>query len=412
MCRYLLIILTVFFSSFPCGAAAPGKEEKIVENVPYICQQGWLDCGYASNAMLIGHFLKNYDTLTYSKLIYESALGYGFIYSPDSLVTLPFTGFLVLDETFNWLASLYGLSFQRTPPPEGLNAGDAWKEYLDRIWNSLQKGIPLQTFRSWTTREAPDGRMYTDDGLRPFWWEGVSGGHRPDKHSLVVVGLDRANGLIYITSPGCGWFGAGKYEAMTLAKFRQITEPLYPRVRYATRSFAPNGSPEVPEQQKKELVRLRIAKKIAGDPEVYDKIDKPCIYGLKGIEALRNDLEPDKFSGILKAKAQKEKMEPKETVAYFNMAFYQYAYDTRITSSYLETAGDVEGYAKAAALHIIYEKLCVLNNRLLAVFKAEPDFDKAMERSGPVLEEMRKTLSELEASFGEYLTPPTPAPLS
>lgn len=376
---------------------------KIVKNVPYICQQGRLDCGYVSCAMLFGHFDKKFDTLSYPKLVFESAGGYGFSYSPGVL-NFPFTGWL--DETFYWLSSLYGLVYERIAPVSISNKEEAWNDYINRIWDYLQKDIPVQTFRSWSTQEL-GGRMYTPEGLRPFWWEGISKKHRPDKHALVIVGLDRSRGIVYVNDPGCGWFGMGRSEEIKLSRFRELTKPLPNDVKYYTRVFYPGRSAVVNESSKVAMIEQRIIKKIEGDPLVYDKETEYFLYGLKGITALRDDLEIDKFSQILRNRLQKEGVLPREVIGYLSLGLYQYAYITAVTASYLDAVGNAVEFERMSRLHALYEKLYALNWKLLSIFRPNSDFEEAVIRSGPVLEELRMALSELKSFFESYLAEST-----
>ncbi|MBU0547292.1 MAG: C39 family peptidase [Candidatus Omnitrophica bacterium] len=378
----------------------PAAEKiKIVKNVPYICQQGRLDCGYVSCAMLIGHFNKRFDTLSYPKLVFESAGGYGFSYCPGTLV-FPFTGWL--DETFYWLSSLYGLAYERIAPASVSNKKEAWNDYINRVWDYLQKDIPVQAFRSWSTHEL-DGRMYTPEGLRPFWWEGILKKHRPDKHALVIVGLDRSRGVVYVNDPGCGWFGTGKAEEIKLSNFRKLTKSLPNDVKYYTRVFYPDRSAVVDESSKAAMITQRIIKKIEGDPLVYDKETEHFLYGLKGVTALRYDLEIDKFSEILKNRLKKDGVLPREVIGYLSLGLYQYAYITAVTAGYLDAVGNTVEFEKMSRLHSLYEELYTLNRKLLSIFRPNPDFEEAIIRSGPVLEELRMSLSELKSFFEGYL---------
>jgi hypothetical protein len=388
---------TAIYAKKPVFPGARGK--KIIKGIPYICQQGRLDCGYVSCAMLIGRFNKQLDTLFYPKLVYESTGGYGFVYSPGFL-NFPFTGWL--DETFHWLSSLYGLSFERVNGTGIAGEKRTWHEYINRIWDYLQKDTPVQVFRSWSTREI-DGRMYTPEGLRPFWWESVLKSHRPDKHALVIVGLDWSRGIIYINDPGCGWFGKGEYEEMSLIRFKELTKALPPEVKYSTRVFSYNDLPIVDEGRKSAMIEERIIDKIKGNPLVYDDGSGTFLYGLKGIAAMKKDLNENKFSEILEYRLRKEGMMPVEVIRYLILGFYQYVYITGVTAGYLEAAGDVKEYEEISKLHILYEKLYILSNRLLNIFRTNNDFNKAVRISRPILKEMRDSLGRLELFFQDYL---------
>ena len=91
-----IVLITLIISLFPnksyCSnivARKPAsiKTDKIIilENVPYINQLGRLDCGFASRAMLLEYFKKNFDSTVYPKSMYECASPYSFVYSPNIL---------------------------------------------------------------------------------------------------------------------------------------------------------------------------------------------------------------------------------------------------------------------------------------------------------------------------------------
>lgn len=392
-----LIIIILFTNKSYCSnivARKPVsiKTDKIIilENVPYISQIGRLDCGFASRAMLLNYFDKNFDSASYPKSMYETASCYSFVYYPATLI-LPYGG--RIDDEYEWLASLYGLSYKRIVPRELSDSQDAWNEYINRIWGYLQEGIPVQTTISWPEAKEEKGKLYILSEFRPFWWEGITKKNRPQIHQIVVVGLDKSKGVIYVNSPW-GWLGMGKYMEIGLGTFKELIKNVPLHTRYCTRVFRRSNASRKDEGLKEKLINQRIVKKLKGDPEVYDKPALYRLYGLEGVKALKNDLRPIRFSEILKIRMQKEGISPAEALIYLNLGLYQYSFKASIVAEYLEIIGKMEEGGWTSNLHILYEKLYILNGKLVVIFKSYPDFEQALKKSKPILEEMRRILDE------------------
>ena len=328
----------------------------------------------------------------YPKLMYESADCYGLVYYPR-LLSIPFSG--RLDENYEWLASLYGLSYKRIMPSNPFDSKAAWEEYINRIWSYLEQGVAIQTWRSWGESKEESGKIYTDAGIRPFWWEGIESSHRPQQHALVIVGLDKSKGIVYLNDPGCGWFGKGEYEQMTLDNFRAIVEDLPLMTRYCLRVFTRGNVPAKDQSLIEKMVQQRILKKLKGDAAVYDKTKENCLYGLKGLEEFKNDLLPGEFARILEERMQKAKINPSEVLSYLNMGLYQHSYIISIAAEYLESESKEQEWRWLSRLHILYEKLYILNARLISIFKDNYDLVGDLNKSEPTLLEMRNVLDEL-----------------
>ncbi len=402
-----IFVKTVFSESFSNSVTRKEvftntNNRAVVKNVPYICQIGRLDCSFVSRAMLIEHFNKEFCTLDYPKLVYYSAICYGFAYQPNTL-SFPLAIWVGFDENYEWLASLYGLSYKRIKPLDVTNKDKAWNEFINTIWKYLQEGVPIEIRRSWLGRNEENGKIYLDAGIRPFWWESIAKEHRPELHALVIVGLDKSKGLVYVNDPGCGWFGMGKCEEIKLDDFRTMVEAVLPQLRYEAMVFTPSDTPKKNEDTIEEMVKQRIIKRLKGDPQVYDQINSNYLYGLKAIKALRNDLEPGEFFKILKAKMRTQRMQPQEAINFLQLCLYQFSYYTSITAEYLEAEGKTEEWIRVSNLHMLYEKIYVLNGRLLTIFKSCSDFEQAFAKSKPILGEMGKAFDELISFIQNYL---------
>ena len=409
--KALIVLVTLIIISFTnksdCSnivtkKPASIKTDKIIilENVPYISQLGRLDCGFASRAMLLEYFKNNFDSIAYPKSMYECASPYSFVYSPNQLI-LPYGGWY--DNEYEWLAYLYGLTYKRIMPVKASNKEDAWNEYLKRIWGYLRGGIPVQTAISWPGAKEVKGKLYILSEFRPFWWEGITKKYRPQMHQVVIVGLDKSKGVIYINDPW-GWLGRGKYMEMDLSFFRKVVEKVPLRIRYYTRVFQRSKGMPLEEGLKEELIRQRIEKELRGDPRVYDKPAPRYLYGLQGLKAFKKDLETGAFVKILKKRMQMQKISPLEVILFLNLGLYQQSFKASIAAEYLAVVDDIPGFKRVSNLHALYEKLYSSNEELVSVFKSFPDIELGLEKSELILKGMRKTIDELIGLAQTYLT--------
>jgi len=345
--------------------------------------------------------------MTYPKSMYLSAKAYGFGYLPHSLMIEPGAW---EDEANLWLAGLYGLTYERILPAEGLGPDKAWEDYLNRIWRSLKEGSAVQITRGWMGSREEGGRVQSATGYRMFWWEGIDKPNRPDMHYFTAVGLDRSGGVLYMNDPIFGWFGQGKEMELKLSLLRPAVEKLLIQHRYITITFKRGRGPAKTEAEIETLLKERIRKKIAGDPSAYDSPAmwqefyrlakaREFAHGLKAIRAFREDLQPKLFGRILAAKRDRTKIQPAGTVSWLDLGVYHQAYMALVSAEYLEEEGRLKDWEWIQQLAIHYFQLWLATSKLRALFKAEPDLDRALAQSGGILQEMDRGLARIEEHF-------------
>ncbi len=410
---FINVILIVSF--FGCLAKITRDEacatsEIIIENVPYVCQKERLDCALTSRAMVLGSLIKG---MTYPKSLYYSAQAYGFTYFP-LWINPPGSWD---DENNEWLASLYGLSYERVMPDRVVDPDKEWEEYINRIWEYLQQGSPVMVCRGWAKVLEEGGKIIAarGHGMRVFWWEGMNREARTQVHYITVVGMDRQKSIIYLHDPILGWIGEkGRYRQGKLARFREFIE-LTPRChKYITKTFKNTGEHPKSEQEIESLVKERIIKKLKGNPSVYDKPEMwssffgiervlKFEYGLNGLKAFRNDLEPESFKKVLRYRMSGRLKRPADLLSYLNLWIYHYTFLTSITAEHLEANGRLREWEWLFNLHLLYEKLWVSTTKLHSIFKSTEDLDQAINNSKPILKEMRGTIDEMSKHIQSYL---------
>jgi hypothetical protein len=350
-------------------------------------------------------------SITYPKSIYYSAQPYGFGYFENGLMIEPPSWD---DETNRWLASLFGLKYERIIPPRNVDPDKAWSDYLNRLETALKAGYAVQTCRGWMAVKEEGGKITSEMGGRLFWWEGLSKRHRPNMHYFTIIGIDRSQGKVYFHDPVFGWYGWGKDVSVHIESLRRAVERAPWQHRYITVAFKPADKPAKTEEEMQRLLHERIIKKIEGDPSVYnamdmwrsffglEKLTRNFLHGIRGLEAFRRDLQPERFKRILALKLQRRKMQPASVVSWIDLNVYHRAWVTLIGAEYLEEAGQMEEWQWLFRLHMLYEQMWVSTSKLRSIFKVTNDVDAAMPRVRPVLMNMQRTIDEMIHHFQLY----------
>lgn len=349
--------------------------------------------------MVLGKFVNG---LSYPETLYYSGQAYGFTYFP-LLVDPPGAW----DDVNNrWLASLFGLSYERVMADGG--------DYIDKIWKYLQQGLPVLACRGWFgVSEA--GAEIRVGGKRAFWWEGMSKEARTQIHYLTIVGMDRANGTLYVNDPIYCWHGIqGKYAAISIDRFRRSAGQTPPMHKYIIKVFKETGEPRKREAEIQELVNHRIVQKLRGKPSVYDTPDtwrcyfgmsrNPRVeYGLKGLKSFRDDLEPFRFKSILEFLGKQRGMRPVDRLSYLNLYVYHRSMLTSIAAEYLEANNRIEEWKWLFELHMLYERLWLSTTKLCSIFRSSQSLGQAVDTSKPVLGKMRGTIDQMIDHIESYI---------
>ncbi|MBM4327020.1 MAG: hypothetical protein FJ118_07635 [Deltaproteobacteria bacterium] len=350
--------------------------------------------------MVLGSFVQD---LTYPKSVYYSTTPYGFFYIRRALA-MP-QRFWVEDDD-KWLASLYGLTYEKRGPPAEAAEPAGWEEYVLRIESYLKKGAPVQTYLGWSPRAEDEsrGEIVTPRGLRAFWWEGLTKKFRPDMHSFVVVGLDRAGGSVRMNLPMAGWSGQEKNMTRPLTFLRRVTEGLRPEFKYVTIAYLKTSSSSVDDASIGRLVSERARKKVAGDPGAYHR-DRPerHLFGLPALRAFRDDLEPRTFFSILNERVRRQNISPLEVLALLKLVLYQQAFMTSLASEYLEQERMIDELEWLGTLSLLYRKLYLSHLKLFQVVRENEHKDTWLKKGEPALREMRRTVDEIVVHFEKYL---------
>jgi hypothetical protein len=366
--------------------------------------------------------LRYYDNkISYEQSVYDSGACHGLIYKPGDL-SFRNLGFVGGHEDFYWLADLYGLSFVPkrveleqetglafTPGAEFGRAfpaaivivkdeKEAWNKFIEQICDYLEKGVPVQTSRAWMPLLGP-------------WWSGIPKEHRPGNHWIVVVGVDKSKGVVYIHSPwpkGPQRAGADPWVGMTqmgLEDFKRSIEANgYPSLKYLTHVFLKTPFSGIEDREK--AVGERNQKRLRGDASVYSKsyVGQGFVFGLAGLRAFKEDLSPENFRRIMEEK-ELWGITAIERTTWMSLFMYQYSFLSNLGANYLKAIGKTNQEQKLLKkLHTLYDRLRGSSEKLNSVFRRSKSMTKAIVKCEPILEEMRKTTAEIIQSIEDYLS--------
>lgn len=353
----------------------------------------------SARAMVLGSLVKE---MSYSKALYFSGQAYGFTYFPLFLDPPGAWD----DENNRWLASLYGLSYERVMAEES--------NYIANIRKYLQQGLPVLACRAWFGVSEAGGKM-TAGGKRVSWWEGMSKQARTRVHYLSIVGMDRARGLLYVNDPiYCWWGRKAKYVSFDMDRFTRLAGKPRHMHQYIIKVFKKTGKPRKAEHEIQELVSQRIIKKLKGDATAYDTPDMwrsffdirktPKVkHGLEGLKAFKDDLKPHRFKKILEFVNRKRGQRPVGRLTYLNLFIYHRSMLTSIAAEYLEANNRIEEWKWLLELHMLYEKLWTSTTEICSIFRSSQGLGQAVDSSRPTLQEMRETISEMIGHMQSYL---------
>ncbi len=303
------------------------------------------------------------------------------------------------------MAELFGLSWEKKFRPQKLDGEEAWKEYVNRVEEYLKKDVPVQTYYGWIPKaeEEKQDRIVAPSGERTFWWEGLTRKNRPDTHSFVIVGLDKANNQVRLNIPVAGWFGLEKYLGVKLSDLRRRIDPLRQELKYTTIAYVPTGKPPKSEQDIQKLVNNRIIKKIQGDPDAYiGERNQRYKFGIKAFESFKEDLNPSNFFKILEERSKGQEISPLEILVWIKLSLYQQIFVTSLAAEYLEEVRRVSEWEWISKLTILYHQLYISTMKLVSHARSTEDKRQWSIDFKPVLQEMQTIIDSTIDHMKKY----------
>jgi hypothetical protein len=126
-----------------------------------------------------------------------------------------------------------------------------------------------------------------------------------------------------------------------------------------------------------------------------ERLNRNFTHGIRGLEAFKRDLNPERFKKILALKQQRRSMKPSSVVSWIDLIMYHKAWVSLIGAEYLEETGQIEKWQWLFRLHILYEQMWISTSKLRSIFKASNDVDNVMPNAKPVLMDLQKSIDEM-----------------
>ena len=287
-----LIIESFFLNNSPSDEAPhisayptslENSENPLIEGVPYIDQEMDFFCHYAACTMIFQYF--DIDT-TLHEVLYYSGVGYS--QAHQSSIPLPMGGYGISQgpDDIDFLATLYGLSFNIWYPNNNILSDDeCWYQYWSYVKQNISNNIPVIT--SVDPFILPSLRQQFD--VPENIWDKFSAGG----HGIVVLGYNESNGTVCYNDPAAEYFGDagyGTYAWMKLVDFREaVTRTL--GTKYVILSFEKISDPLL-KNEAFEIAHERNIERLKGNIGAYDKTFSKVDdlkFGISASKALKDD---------------------------------------------------------------------------------------------------------------------------
>ena len=221
----LFLISILFFpsiSSFTNAVTVESRYEErefpesyLIEDVPYIYQEGGFFCFYASEAMIFKYLGIN---TSLREILYLKGLGHSIVYPSWYNTKIPIAvdgahlGYYIEDEYY--ISELYGLNFSYWPTNTTDYYEGMYEEYLFYAKQNLSKNLPLMVFVD--VYQLPFVKEKYN--LPDFLYKSFKG-----SHCIVLVGYNESNNTVCVQDPAGNDYGdetCGVYEWIDVDDFK------------------------------------------------------------------------------------------------------------------------------------------------------------------------------------------------
>jgi len=383
------------------------KEAHIIDNprVPYVSQETEFYCGFASFTMILKYYGNN---ITLQELLYNSGIGYTMGYFRPKKLQITTGTTICMPQgvyfTGNFLASLYGLSFDFWKPT--LN-GNKWEEYWSRLKEKIKQNIPVATSIDPFTL-APS--FYKEKYNIPDDGDPHSG------HAIVIVGFNEPSQKVYYNEPFPTVYGESEenwtYANVSIEIFKNslhnASGPEFcpDLAKYIQWSFEKTSEPLSKEEIFDKSHERNIQRLNGKYSEIFYNIIPFTDYGIKAVKSLKRDLSPGlrhRFATLLSIENYHEKNYTIPVGEYRgdfvnSIMFRIHAIEKRNASQYLLANKHISPLCEKDGELLAQEanhwdNLSILINKLYKA--ADNGFLKLIIGSKPILDQMKKELEEI-----------------
>lgn len=262
------------------------KESHTIEGVPYVSQETFLYCAYATPTMI---FLFYSINTTLHEVLYYSGIGHSLIYLKSAGLSLQhrFIGSTLISQVpneRNFLATLYNLSYQNWYPEISKMTNDnCWQKYWTRVKQNISNDVPV------ITSVDPYSIPYLKEKLNPPNNQTHGG------HAFVLVGFNETNGTVCYNDPAAGIWNDdvnGTYVYISKDIFKGAVQNTT-GTKYYIETFMNNSDPPpYTLEQRFRMSHERNTQKMKGKLGAYSDLKLPLFphLGIKALKTFRRDL--------------------------------------------------------------------------------------------------------------------------
>lgn len=267
----------------PTPEPQPEIFENPLEGVPYVGQETSSFCAYAS----ITSYLQYLDfDVDLEEILFYFGLGFSAYYeSGESYFTfLNGVLFTQYPENFNFVTSLFGVTFDMWTPENNLDDHEMWNQYWTQLKDNISNGYPVIT--SVDPFSLPSFRMQFDlpdnilDSIPPF------------AHSIIIVGYDEITQSVCYNDPSTDYYGNpedGYYVWMTIDELKTAISKSI-ATKYLIGRCIKVADPLTKEERYYKACNINI-EKLKGNPSAYFIDDDDLSLGINAAKDLKKHFE-------------------------------------------------------------------------------------------------------------------------
>jgi hypothetical protein len=280
-----------------------GTECHVIDGVPYVGQETDFYCVFASPTMIFRYYGIN---TSLAEVLFNSGVGYSMVYSPYWLhrCLIGGTGATNWKIDREFLATLYGLSYNETWTAQRNPPDTCWDKYWKNVKQNITQDRPVLTWVNPVYLSSVQNAVKKALNISGNWWNKIPDfvwGLFPSivSHMIVLVGFNENNGTVCFNDPAAALMGhpeCGTYAWMPIQDFQKAMQSLARQsdTAYMVGAFANTSENPLDKETAFKQAYARNLELMNGNVSLYDDhvIDdwKCAHFGVNALKQLKTDL--------------------------------------------------------------------------------------------------------------------------
>ncbi len=267
------------------SSIATDPENHLIKNVPYVGQETFFYCAFATPTMVFKYYGIN---TSLHEVLYYSGIGSSLLYL-KSIRLIPqhiFYNSFILSQVpseRDFLATLYGLSNNLwIPDSSTIPAEECWQDYWIKVKENVSQDLPV------ITSVDPYSIPYLREKLNATD-NTIHGGH-----SILLVGYNDSNGTVCYNDPAAALWNDAKNGTYVYLSKEILKGALQNTTgsKYYIETFLNHSIPPYSLEKRFEKAHERNIQKVNGDRKVYSDLSLNLFsyLGIKGLKAFKGDI--------------------------------------------------------------------------------------------------------------------------